>query len=122
MRRLWEPVLTPIGNLLWVNKIEGYSQFRTPRFVHVMPKEPLPDVEPVAAATGAIQIPTCTVVKFTTSKPAKACLKKIVDTVLGRLLPRDSSRTALHTEDFGYPRSIALGLTVGRGYRIAHQT
>eukprot|EP00971_Amphidinium_carterae_P107162 2122797-Amphidinium_carterae.1 len=69
MRRLWEPVLTPMGNLLWVNKIEGYSQFRTPRFVHVMPKEPPPDVEPVAAATGVIPIPTYTVVKFTTSKP-----------------------------------------------------
>eukprot|EP00971_Amphidinium_carterae_P331692 6465423-Amphidinium_carterae.1 len=122
MRRSWEPVLTPMGNLLWVNKIEGYSQFRTPRFVQVLPKEPLPDVEPVAAATGMIPIPPSTVDKFATSKPAKACLKKIVDTVMGRLLPKDSSRTTLHTEDIGYPRSIALGLTVGRGYRIAHQT
>eukprot|EP00971_Amphidinium_carterae_P002209 43772-Amphidinium_carterae.1 len=34
MRRIWEPVLTPMGNLLWVNTIEKYSQFRTPRFVH----------------------------------------------------------------------------------------
>eukprot|EP00971_Amphidinium_carterae_P150835 2990789-Amphidinium_carterae.1 len=25
-------------------------------------------------------------------------------------------------DNIGYPRSIALGLTVGRGYRIAHQT
>eukprot|EP00971_Amphidinium_carterae_P206990 4106858-Amphidinium_carterae.1 len=81
MRRIWEPVLTPMGNLLWVNKIENYSQFRTPRFVHIMPKEPLPDVEPVAATTSVIPVPPSTVVKFTTSKPAKACLKKIVDDV-----------------------------------------
>eukprot|EP00971_Amphidinium_carterae_P308845 6137047-Amphidinium_carterae.1 len=86
MKLLWEPVLTPMGNLLWINKIEKYSQFMTPRFVYVMPKEPLPDVEPVAASTSVIPVPASTVVKFTTSKPAKACLKKIVDTVLGRLL------------------------------------
>eukprot|EP00971_Amphidinium_carterae_P293987 5836962-Amphidinium_carterae.1 len=80
-----------MGNLLWVNKIENYSQFRTPRFVHIMPKEPLPDVAPVAASTSVLPVPASTVVKFTTSKPAKACLKKIVDTVLGRLLPKDTS-------------------------------
>eukprot|EP00971_Amphidinium_carterae_P169261 3353216-Amphidinium_carterae.1 len=95
---------------------------RTPRFVHVMPKEPLPDVEPVAATTAVISIPAYTVVKFTTSKPAKARSKKIVDNVLGRLLSRDSSRTALHTENIGFPLSIALGLTVGRGHSTAHQT
>eukprot|EP00971_Amphidinium_carterae_P002746 54306-Amphidinium_carterae.1 len=44
VRRILEPVLTPMGKLLWINKIENYSQFRTPRFVHVVPKEPLPDV------------------------------------------------------------------------------
>eukprot|EP00971_Amphidinium_carterae_P053357 1051000-Amphidinium_carterae.1 len=77
---------------------------------------------PLAASTSTIPVPASTVVKFTTSKPAKACLKKIADTVMGRLLPKDTSRTALHTADIGYPRSIALGLTVGRGYRIAHQT
>eukprot|EP00971_Amphidinium_carterae_P238169 4728383-Amphidinium_carterae.3 len=40
VRDMWEPVLTPMGNLLWINKVGNYSQVRTPQFVHIMPSEP----------------------------------------------------------------------------------
>eukprot|EP00971_Amphidinium_carterae_P001011 19944-Amphidinium_carterae.1 len=67
-------------------------------------------------------VPEAKIARFPTSKQAKTVLNKCVDTVEGRLLPKNSSRTSLRTEGAAYPRSITLGLTVGRGYGIAHQT
>eukprot|EP00971_Amphidinium_carterae_P146758 2908533-Amphidinium_carterae.2 len=126
VRNVWEPVLTPMGSLLWINKLEKYSQFRTPQFVQIMPSEPLPVEEPVAAVADrvpmAASVPGVTLVSFPTSKPAKSCLKSCVDMVQSQLLPRNTSRTSLRDEEMGFPRSITLGLTVGRGYGIAHQT
>eukprot|EP00971_Amphidinium_carterae_P013656 269093-Amphidinium_carterae.1 len=91
-----------------------------------MPSEPLPTE--VAVAAVAKLVPAVTVVqgvvvtKFPTSKKAKTCLQSCVGTVIGKLLPRNTSRTSLHVEEIGFPRSITLGLTTGRGYGIAHQT
>eukprot|EP00971_Amphidinium_carterae_P228077 4523796-Amphidinium_carterae.1 len=85
-----------------------------------MPSEPLPTDVSVAAV--AKTVPAVTVVqgvvvtKFPTSKKAKTCLKNCVGTVIGKLLPRNTSRTSLHAEEIGFPRSITLGLTTGRGY------
>eukprot|EP00971_Amphidinium_carterae_P268794 5332322-Amphidinium_carterae.2 len=93
VRSMWEPVLTPMGNLLWINKVENYSQFRTPQFVHVMPSEPLPTDVPVAAAAKLVpDVPVVqgvVVTKFPTSKRAKTCLKSCVGSVIG--LPRNTS-------------------------------
>eukprot|EP00971_Amphidinium_carterae_P179389 3558243-Amphidinium_carterae.1 len=50
VRNFWEPVLTPMGNLMWVNKVHNYAQFRTPQFVRVGSKEPETDEQPIAAA------------------------------------------------------------------------
>eukprot|EP00971_Amphidinium_carterae_P032876 647144-Amphidinium_carterae.1 len=50
VRNIWEPVLTPMGNLMWVNKLENYAQFRTPQFVKVGSTEPETDEQPIAAA------------------------------------------------------------------------
>eukprot|EP00971_Amphidinium_carterae_P242365 4812353-Amphidinium_carterae.1 len=63
VRSMWEPVLTPMGNLLWINKVENYAQFRTPQFVQVMPSEPVPNEVPVAAA--AKKVPAVPVVPGT---------------------------------------------------------
>eukprot|EP00971_Amphidinium_carterae_P350566 6491623-Amphidinium_carterae.1 len=126
VRNVWEPVLTPMGSLLWINKLEKYSQFRTPQFVQVESKEPVPMEAATAAAAKSIPrvIPVtgCTLVSYPTSKQAKSYLRSCVDMVIKRLLPKNTARTSLRHEEDGFPRSVTLGLTVGRGYGIAHQT
>eukprot|EP00971_Amphidinium_carterae_P306366 6088300-Amphidinium_carterae.1 len=91
-----------MGSLLWINRLEKYSQLRTPQFVQIESKEPLPTEEPLAAAAKSVP--------------------RVISVTGGRLLPKNTSRTSLRHEDDGFPRSVTLGLTVGRGYGIAHQT
>ena len=47
-KQIWEPVLSPGGKLLWVNKLQKYAQYRTPQFVQVAGKEPIPEQDAMA--------------------------------------------------------------------------
>eukprot|EP00971_Amphidinium_carterae_P285919 5677013-Amphidinium_carterae.1 len=49
VRNFWEPVLTPMGYLMCVNKVHNYAQF-TQQFVRVGSKEPETGKQPIAAA------------------------------------------------------------------------
>eukprot|EP00971_Amphidinium_carterae_P245526 4875830-Amphidinium_carterae.2 len=99
VRNIWEPVLTPMSNLMCVNKLENYAQFRTPHFVRIGLTEPEIDEQPIAAA---IQLGTCVLSFFPRIR-------------------HEQISTLLSTVNT-YPRSVTIGLTVASGNGIAHQT
>eukprot|EP00971_Amphidinium_carterae_P033950 668313-Amphidinium_carterae.1 len=109
VRNIWEPVLTPMRNLMWVNKLENYAQFRTPQFVRVPSTEPEPDEKPIVAA---VQLGTRTVpavVSFPATKTAKKHLKSCYQSINSKLLPKNQARTSLYTAEQGYPQSVTEG-------------
>eukprot|EP00971_Amphidinium_carterae_P123833 2452717-Amphidinium_carterae.1 len=88
-----------MGNLMWVNKVHNYAQFRTPQFVRVGSTEPETDEQPIAAA---IQLGTSNVpiaVSFPATKTAKKHLKSCSQSINSRLLPKNQARTNLYTSE-----------------------
>eukprot|EP00971_Amphidinium_carterae_P243799 4841875-Amphidinium_carterae.1 len=61
-------------------------------------------------------------VSFPATKTAKKHLKSCCQLSSSKLLPKNQARTNLYTAKHGYPRSVTIGLTVARGYGIAHQS
>eukprot|EP00971_Amphidinium_carterae_P350870 6491783-Amphidinium_carterae.1 len=95
-RHVWEPVLTPM--------------------------EPETDEQPIAAAVQCKTRTVPAVVSFPATKTAKKHVKSWYQSINSKLLPKNQARTNLYTVENGYPRSVTVGLTVARGYGIAHQT